>query len=375
MRPSEFEAIRPHLQKAFDDADGWLKKQQAWQNAAKSWLELPEDKRPKANLLTRDGRKALEAWERGTLTEEKQKAAEREIQSFHDPAPPESTYPPWRHSSKQAAAWLRKVDWTAEADGIDLALSGLPRGPVDGNNPDNMARQFDAIRAGAERVKAILTTCLTESADSPGTAGDLIERLLAGPDDAELTPRELARLAAEVKQPSSLSAVQGEKRAAGESKALAKRDKLKRILDFNRGLQAAADHDPGAEPAADADNGDAHETGGGTLKAKKSKRSTERGEGQAKLIAALTKHHNYANGSCLNTEPIGNNELARLAEVSDSTASAFFTKEFGGHTKYRALCVDATRLVASLKLLNQEYSPHHLFGGKPPDEDDRDTES
>jgi hypothetical protein len=35
----------------------------------------------------------------------------------------------------------------------------------------------------------------------------------------------------------------------------------------------------------------------------------------------------------------------------------------------------ATRLVAALKLLNQEFAPHHLFGAKPPDEDDRDTES
>ena len=77
----------------------------------------------------------------------------------------------------------------------------------------------------------------------------------------------------------------------------------------------------------------------------RAKRSTERGEGRAKLIAALTKHHKYADGSCLNLDPIGNNELARLAGVSESTASAFFNKEFDGHTKYRAVCTDATRLV------------------------------
>jgi hypothetical protein len=44
-----------------------------------------------------------------------------------------------------------------------------------------------------------------------------------------------------------------------------------------------------------------------------------RGEAEAKLIAALTKHHQYADGSCLNLEPVGNNELARIAEVSEST--------------------------------------------------------
>lgn len=111
----------------------------------------------------------------------------------------------------------------------------------------------------------------------------------------------------------------------------------------------------------------------------KPKRSTERGEGRAKLIAALTKHHQYADGGCLNTEPIGNNELARLAEVSESTASAFFNKEFnggksGGHAKYRAICSDAMRLVAALKLLNQEFSPHHLFGAKPANESEREDD-
>ncbi len=104
---------------------------------------------------------------------------------------------------------------------------------------------------------------------------------------------------------------------------------------------------------------------------RKAKRSTERGEGRIKLIAALTLHHQYGAGECLNQEPVGNNELARLAEVSESTASAFFHKQFGGHTKYRAMCAEATRLVAALKLLNQEFSPHHLFGAQPPGEGER----
>jgi len=106
----------------------------------------------------------------------------------------------------------------------------------------------------------------------------------------------------------------------------------------------------------------------------KAKRSTERGEGRAKLIAALTKHHKHADGSCLNLEPVGNNELARLAEVSESTASAFFNKQFGGHTKYRAICSDKTTLISALKLLNQEFAPHHLYGAKPPGEHERADE-
>jgi hypothetical protein len=92
------------------------------------------------------------------------------------------------------------------------------------------------------------------------------------------------------------------------------------------------------------------------------KRSTERGEGREKLIAALTKHHRYADGGCLNTEPINNNELARLAGVDKATASAFFKAKFRGHAKYRAACRDAGRLADALKVLNGEFSPHDLYG-------------
>jgi hypothetical protein len=108
------------------------------------------------------------------------------------------------------------------------------------------------------------------------------------------------------------------------------------------------------------------------------KRSTERGEGRAKLIAALTKHHQYADGGCLNLEPIGNNELAKAAGVSPSTASAFFNEKFQGHTKYKALCRDAGKLAVTLKLLNDEFAPYHLLGPSSdlaaPEEDDTDTE-
>jgi len=105
------------------------------------------------------------------------------------------------------------------------------------------------------------------------------------------------------------------------------------------------------------------------------KRSTERGEGRVKLIAALTKFHKYADGSCLNLEPIGNNELAKAAHVSPSTASAFFNDKFGGHTKYKAICRDPGALAVVLKLLNNEFAPHHLYGYlQPPSEGDRNAD-
>jgi hypothetical protein len=107
----------------------------------------------------------------------------------------------------------------------------------------------------------------------------------------------------------------------------------------------------------------------------KTKRSTEKGEGRAKLIPALTKHHKYADGSLLNSEPIGNNELARLARVEESTASDFFKREFGGHAEYKALCRrDIKGLISALKLLNGEFTPEILCRGKLPGEGDRDED-
>lgn len=97
----------------------------------------------------------------------------------------------------------------------------------------------------------------------------------------------------------------------------------------------------------------------------RAKRSTSKGEAREKLIAALTSHHRYADGGCLNTEPIGSNQLARLAGVSPSTASDFFKAEFKGLQNYRRGCADATSLIASLKLLNNDYSPHLLLGAAP----------
>lgn len=52
----------------------------------------------------------------------------------------------------------------------------------------------------------------------------------------------------------------------------------------------------------------------------RSKRSTERGEGHAKLVGPLTKHHQYAAGGCLNQEPIGCNAPATRAGVIKATA-------------------------------------------------------
>jgi hypothetical protein len=80
-----------------------------------------------------------------------------------------------------------------------------------------------------------------------------------------------------------------------------------------------------------------------------------------RLIDALTSHHQYENGSCLNPEPIGNNDLALMANVSRSTASEFFKREFRGHSKYKLLCRRSGDLVVALKLLNNEFPPYMLY--------------
>lgn len=95
-------------------------------------------------------------------------------------------------------------------------------------------------------------------------------------------------------------------------------------------------------------------------------RSTSRGPNkpaaELKLIAALTAHHQYVEGGCLNSGPIGCNELARRAGVSAATASAFFTDKFKGYARYKTLCRDTGRLAAAIKLLNDEFAPYHLLG-------------
>jgi hypothetical protein len=284
----------------------------------------------------------------------------------------------------------------------------LPKAhPGDGNTPKTWDEVFASLSAWEEQVESSSATN-QELAD----AGGFIERLLAGPEKVELSPHALALLEAHLRQPVSFAVIQQEKKAAGHSPTEAARNKLKLIRDFNLGLQqpktppadvpldqstmaagqAMLAHidslattnttmrsmvvDLGARHAGVAAPGSNQSEAGLIVNpaGRTPKRSTERGEGRAKLIAALTKHHRYADGGCLNLEPIGNNELAKAAGVSTSTASTFFTNEFGGHTRYKALYRDSGRLVAALKLLNNEFSPHDLYGRRPAGEDDRDDE-
>ena len=56
------------------------------------------------------------------------------------------------------------------------------------------------------------------------------------------------------------------------------------------------------------------------------------------MLSELVRHHQYAEGTCLNMEPIDCNELARRVGVNGPTASDFFDSEFGSYAKYKQIC-------------------------------------
>ena len=99
------------------------------------------------------------------------------------------------------------------------------------------------------------------------------------------------------------------------------------------------------------------------------KKSTSEKPARIKIIAFLTKHHEYANGSLLNQTPIGANELHRDTPVSKGAASKFFKDEFGGHENYKKACMDSGTLIVALKALNNEYTPKLLFENAKPQVD------
>jgi hypothetical protein len=87
------------------------------------------------------------------------------------------------------------------------------------------------------------------------------------------------------------------------------------------------------------------------------KRSTKKGGARLKIISALSLHHKYADSSILNSEPIKNSALAKLAGVAKSTVTEFFNIEFNSYAKYREQCHNLSSILASLKTLNGEFSP------------------
>jgi hypothetical protein len=101
---------------------------------------------------------------------------------------------------------------------------------------------------------------------------------------------------------------------------------------------------------------------------------TARGEATARLIAALSKHHGYADRSVLNTEPIGIRELARLAKCDAKTAGNFIRRKFRDRHGYARTCRHTPSLAGSLAMMNSELAPRDVFGRAPMSEGGREED-
>jgi hypothetical protein len=90
-----------------------------------------------------------------------------------------------------------------------------------------------------------------------------------------------------------------------------------------------------------------------------------KGDADAKLRAALTKYHGYSNAAVTKTDPIGGNELGRLAgNVSKGSVTNFWKRHFGedGIKAYRRACLfdGGSGLRKKLQILNGDYSARKL---------------
>jgi hypothetical protein len=129
-------------------------------------------------------------------------------------------------------------------------------------------------------------------------------------------------------------------------------------LQLDRGREAAE-----AAFAERFDTNAAKEAGkpsGSTERKSKQRRSTAPGEARLKIIGALNAHH--LGGDGFNHAPAKVNELARQADVSSGSVSAFFNAKFGGHSEYKALCLRyPSGLKSKLAELDGDLTPHALY--------------
>lgn len=116
------------------------------------------------------------------------------------------------------------------------AVGGTPEAKA-GMNPADADRAFEQFKEATGQLRNAIK-------------GQFVERLLAGPADAELSPRDMALLEAHLQQPVSFATIQQEKKATGHSPTEAARNKLTLIRDFNRGFQGQGDADEAEKPDA-----------------------------------------------------------------------------------------------------------------------------
>lgn len=94
-----------------------------------------------------------------------------------------------------------------------------------------------------------------------------------------------------------------------------------------------------------------------------SKRHVKKGEGQEKVKAAFTLHHEYDTGSIGNLAAISIQSLSRKAGVSSSTAKAFIDRWFKDHKAYESSAAgDSHHLLLVLRQINGENFAMMLYG-------------
>ncbi|MEN0109288.1 MAG: hypothetical protein AAF805_01065 [Planctomycetota bacterium] len=147
----------------------------------------------------------------------------------------------WLRTSPPAAenriAKAFAVAMAAAVEGtFDLAAAGAVSGMLETHPGNELLALQRAYPEGDSRPRFEPIKMPTATPSARQADDDFVARLLAGPDDAELSPRDLARLEAHLSQPVSMSVIQREQQATGESATQSRRNKLQFIRDFNRNL-------------------------------------------------------------------------------------------------------------------------------------------
>lgn len=177
---------------------------------------------------------------------------------IHDAADAKRNQFAEKYSNDTIASMIRGRDsLMAEAIQRIATLSELPPETV-----EQVVRilRRDLTPGTVERIDELLTPAVRalrdawEDRDIPSPSvssseSDLVERILCLPDDAELSHRELALLDVYLKQPDSLAQMQREDKADETSELAQRKNKLKRIRDFNRNLRAATPAARDSEPS------------------------------------------------------------------------------------------------------------------------------
>jgi hypothetical protein len=161
MRPSELEAIRPHLEKAIQEIDRWFARRQDHQEGRRQTLEWFE----RMEKAREDARKAHREY----------RQPERTVNGEPEHHLHLLLLTCWPDDARQASDWLRRVGLTVEADAIDMKLANL----TDREHPEYSDDNISAMGDAAQRVKTILTACLAGAknqggqpqADKPAAAG------------------------------------------------------------------------------------------------------------------------------------------------------------------------------------------------------------